>query len=210
VETGVLVRALSAERLGRYVMAAGGLRGGLRLYEWNLAVSAAFHEPLSYLEVAMRNAIHHRLAQLAGQDDWWNSGGLVFAPAAVNAIEVALYQAGRRVGSTPGHVVAALPFGFWVSLLSSGGPAAYEVQLWRPALHRAFPHFRGHRRHVHQRLETMRLLRNRIAHHEPIYYRHLAADYGRLLTILGWISVDFAWVGARSRVPALLATKPST
>jgi hypothetical protein len=32
-----------------------------------------------------------------------------------------------------------------------------------------------------------------------------------MLTILGWVSADFAaWVAARSRVPALLATKPAT
>ena len=41
----------------------------------------------------------------------------------------------------------------------------------------------------------MRLLRNRIAHHEPIHYRHLAADYDRMLTILGWVSADFAALG---------------
>jgi len=59
-------------------------------------------------------------------------------------------------------------------------------------------------------MEHMRLFRNRIAHHEPIHYRHLMADHERLLTIVGWISADFAdWVAARSRVPALLAGKPT-
>jgi len=75
-------------------------------------------------------------------------------------------------------------------------------------------HFRtigAPRRVVHQRLVNMRLLRNRIAHHEPIHYRHLAVDYDRMMAILGWISADFAaWVDARSRVPALLAIKPAT
>ena len=126
-------------------------------------------------------------------------------------IEQAVYQASRRTGSTPGHVVAALSFGFWVTLCSSGGSALYENRLWRPALHRAFPFYRGPRRQVHQRLEHMRLFRNRIAHHEPIHYRHLAADYDTILTIVGWVSVEFAaWVAARSRVPALLAIKPAT
>jgi hypothetical protein len=57
----------------------------------------------------------------------------------------------------------------------------------------------------------MRLFRNRIAHHEPIHYRHLAADYATILLILGWVSPDFAaWVDGRSRVPVLLAAKPAT
>ena len=99
----------------------------------------------------------------------------------------------------------------WNLSLSSGGGAAYETRLWAPALHRAFPHYRGPRRSVHQRLVTMRLFRNRIAHHEPIHYRHLAADHATMLTILGWVSPEFAaWVDSRSRVPTLLAIKPAT
>ena len=116
-----------------------------------------------------------------GGKDWWTSPALVLAPEATDMIAMALYQARFRTGATPGHVVAALPFGFWVSLLSSGGGATYETRLWRPALHRAFPHYRGPRRSVHQRLVTMRLLRKRIAHHEPIHYRHLAADHATML-----------------------------
>ena len=46
----------------------------------------------------------------------------------------------------PGRLVAALSFGFWVSLVGSGGHidprgsrATYEMTLWRPALRGAFP-----------------------------------------------------------------------
>jgi len=205
-----LVRVLSADRLGPYVAAMRSRQGGMRLYEWNLDVSAAFYETLSYLEVALRNALHRRLALHLGRQDWWDAP-ISLAPEAANMITAAIYQTSRRTGSTPGHVVAALSFGFWVGLLSSGGAAEYETRLWRPALHRAFPNYRGPRRVVHQRLVNMRLLRNRIAHHEPIHYRHLAVDYDRMMAILGWISADFAaWVDARSRVPALLAIKPAT
>ena len=81
-----------------------------------------------------------------------------------------------------------------------------------PALYRwRFPTIEARGGLVHQRLVDMRLLRNRIAHHEPIHYRHLAADYERMLTILGWSVGGLCRLGrARSRVPALLATKPAT
>lgn len=49
METDVLVRVLSADRLGPYVAAMRSRQGGMRLYEWNLDVSAAFYETLSYL-----------------------------------------------------------------------------------------------------------------------------------------------------------------
>ncbi|GAA1880408.1 hypothetical protein GCM10009687_55860 [Asanoa iriomotensis] len=115
----------------------------------------------------------------------------------------------RRADGKPGHVVAALPFGFWVGLVSAGRGRNYETMLWRPAIHRAFPHYRGPRPPVHQRLETLRLLRNRIAHHEPIHSRHLAADYGSLLSVAGWLSPAFeGWIKSTSRIPALLAGRP--
>jgi hypothetical protein len=210
VSTGEVVRALSAERLGPYLAATGDVNSGIRLYDWNLAVSAAFYEVLSHFKVAVRNGLHDQLCQLTQRPDWWMSPGLVFAPEAAEMIAHAVHQARRRVGRQPGHVVAALPFGFWVTILSAGGSAAYETRRWRPALHRAFSNYRGPRRPLHRRLEHMRLFRNRIAHHEPIHYRHLAADHATILPVLEWISADFAdWVAARSRVPALLAGKPT-
>ena len=60
------------------------------------------------------------------------------------------------------RLVAALPFGFWVSLLERGGrsvvPSApkrdYDMTLWRPALHRAFPNARLWRVNAPSRLDT--------------------------------------------------------
>jgi hypothetical protein len=194
-----------------YTAVMGDVDGGLRLYVWNAAVSAAFIESLSHLEVALRNGIHRQLTLRTGREDWWHSPMVLLTPEAADMVADAVHQASRRTASTSGHVVAALSFGFWVGLFSTGGSADYETRLWRPTLRLAFPNYRGPRRPLHQRLVNMRLLRNRIAHHEPIHYRHLAADYQRMLTILGWISTEFAaWVDGRSRVPALLAAKPAT
>ena len=163
----------------------------------------------------MRNAIHQRLALLTSVG---TTGGT--SPHSALAPEASGHDrdgdvpgARGRLGSTPGHVVAALPFGFWVGLLSSGGVARLRDEAvaagTSPGVS-ATIEARGGR--VHQRLVTMRLFRNRIAHHEPIHYRHLRGRLRqRMLTIVGWVSADFAgWVAARSRVPALLATKPAT
>ena len=115
--------------------------------------------------------------------------------------------------ATPARLVAALSFGFWVSLLGSGGRmdpdgrrANYEMTLWRPALRRAFPHRTPlTRKQAHRPLNALRKLRNRIAHHEPIFARPLLEDHQRILEVTGWISPGVqAWVKHHSRVPIVL------
>jgi hypothetical protein len=54
----------------------------------------------------------------------------------------------------------------------------------------------------------LRILRNRIAHHSPIYRRDLSADHARILRLLGYVSWDYAgWVLAHDRVPLVLAAR---
>lgn len=84
----------------------------------------------------------------------------------------------------PGKVIAALMLGTWVMLLSRGGTSAlgraidYETNLWRPALRFGFATGtftstgrarRPTRGAVHQRASNLQRLRNRAAHHEPIF-----------------------------------------
>ncbi|MDG4822473.1 hypothetical protein O7635_11490 [Asanoa sp. WMMD1127] len=207
---GEVEKALSPARVEPYLRGMGGDRpAAIRLYEWNTAISGAFYESLAHLEVGLRNGINDQLRAMAHRDDWWDSPALTLTASALDMLVKAKGEVARRANSKPGHVVAALPFGFWVGLLSAGRGCNYETTLWRPAIHRAFPHYRGPRAPLHQRLETLRLLRNRIAHHEPIHRRHLAADYGTLLLAAGWLSADFAvWIRSTSRIPAVLAARP--
>lgn len=204
-------KALSSARLEPYVKAAGGnLSDGVALYGWNTAVSAAFFELLGHVEVGLRNTVDQQLADLAGRADWWLSPRIRLVASAQDMIQKATAEVGRRrTAGNVGHVIASLPFGFWVGLLSSGRDCNYEMALWRPGLHLAFPGYRGTRAELHRKLENLRLLRNRIAHHEPIHGRHLAADHQAILTVAGWIAPQFAaWVESGSRVGAVLAAQP--
>ena len=85
--------------------------------------------------------------------------------------------------------------------------ANYEMTLWRPALRRAFPGApKLNRKAAHSPFEHMRLLRNRIAHHEPVHARRLDKDYESILKVLEWMSPEArTWVKASSRIPDLLA-----
>ena len=85
--------------------------------------------------------------------------------------------------------------------------ANYEMTLWRPALRHGFPNApKPNRKAVHRPFECMRLLRNRIAHHEPIYARQLGKDYESILHVLNWMSPEIrVWVESSSKIPDLLS-----
>jgi hypothetical protein len=211
-----LETSLSPERMATYVARAGGDREkAVRLYTWNTAVSAAFYRPLQGLEVALRNAMHRELSRRYSAD-WYDDPAPGLDAGTLARIAAARADL-RRDGypDDPPHMVAALSFGFWVTLLGAGGrmpiggKANYEMTIWRAGVFRAFPHVRTSRKAVHTPLDYLRTFRNRIAHHEPILDRHLAADYASLLQVAGWINPETqTWISHHSRVPALLAQSP--
>ena len=207
--------SLSSERVGTYLHAAQGDREkAIRLHVWNTGVSAAFYGPLQGLEVALRNAMHQRLADRYG-GAWYDNVNAGLDRGAKERIVGARTELARDGhGDDPYRIVAALSFGFWVSLLGPGGrlgdgrKANYEMTLWRPALRGAFAHCTNlNRKQAHRPLNALRTLRNRIAHHEPIFARDLAQDHGHILVVAEWISpATRAWIQHHSRVPGMLRT----
>ena len=114
--------SLSPERLATYLDAAGRYREqAIQLHDWNTAASAAFCGPLQGLEVALRNAMHRRLAERYGPA-WYDNPAAILDKRALEQVESAKsgLARDRRENSSP-QVVAALTFGFWVSLLGPGG-----------------------------------------------------------------------------------------
>ncbi|WP_035950746.1 hypothetical protein [Parafrankia sp. EUN1f] len=196
---------LSPPRLTPYLRAVGGsAEAGIRLYWWNSAVSAAFYGPLHCLEIGLRNTLHDTLRRHYARPDWWTLTQLKphGARKVKEAYEKLAGSDGRQFG--PDDVVATLTFGFWVALLSRG----YDRTLWVPTLHRAFPHYRGSRRELHDSLEAMLLLRNRVMHYEPIHHRDLAADRAKIYRLLGYLSPEAAReVEPLDRIPEILSRR---
>ena len=200
---------LSHERLGTYLSAKGGDREeAVRLHVWNTAVSAAFYEPLQILEVTLRNAMNLRLGARYGVA-WYDNDRVGLNRGALDRISHTKEKLGREgYVVNPHRIVAAQSFGFWVSLLGPGGRGAdYEMTLWRPALRKTFPHCDTLiRSDAHSQLNTLRTLRNRIAHHEPIFSRNLGEEYELILKIAGWISpTTRTWIEYQSRAPSLIS-----
>jgi hypothetical protein len=201
-----LLRCLSQPRLGTYQTACGNdFDRALELYVWNGQAAAAFLESMHFLEVALRNVLNDALTS-TWSPTWYKDAGVPLNPGARNKIRDAISRAtdDGAIPEIPGRVVAELTFGFWWSLLAVG----YDRTLWPRALKAAFP-ASARRGRLHTSLDQMRLLRNRCAHHEPIFVRDLALDWSTLLRTTGVISPAFrAWVQSVSRVPAVLAAKP--
>jgi len=211
-ELATLERRISVERLTPYRHATGNdLARAVALYEWNAAASAAFWVTLGHLEVLIRNAMHDQLttwsARGFGEPRWYLDPGRVFTPEAQQDVATARRRATRQGHETPGRIVAELPLGFWRFLLAS----RYERTLWLPCLRQAFPNIRGRgmRRDVHAGIRDLHLLRNRIAHHEPIHNRRLSDLNDQIFTVAGWICpTTRAWISAQSQVQAVLAKRP--
>jgi len=191
-----LERTLSLDRLRNYrLVAAGNPEMAIRLYLWNVALSQSMYAPLQCFEVALRNAIVEVLENPYGIN-WYEN--IQWQQRETDIIEEAkdyLREFGVAVG--PSAMIGALNLGFWVGLLDRH----YENDLWRPHLRRAFPNAPNplRRKDVYSIVHRLRKLRNRIAHHEPIFSRQLSDDHELILQFVSWICVDTSgWLRCHS------------
>lgn len=204
----VIRKRLSEARLQRYEREMGGdLSAALELYQWNTEVCAAFYGLLQGVEVVLRNAISEQMQDLhvdrGFNESWFDDPFGLLDSRRLGDIEEAcnrIVHDGHVV--THDRIISQLTFGFWRYLLS----ARYEHTLWVPALRKAFPGLPGvRRRFIAGRVERLHYLRNRIAHHEPIYPRRLDRDVTEAMEVVAAICPTSAgWLEVHSWAPAML------
>ena len=203
-EISSLVSTVSSTRISTYRQQVESDAEALQLYTWNTAAAAAFYGPLQTLEVTLRNAVHDLMRKAHGTT--WFDNGQLLRQAEQGKVETAvqhLDELGKQ--PTAGRVIAELHFGFWVALFAN----AYDTTIWRTDLHRIFTPRVKSRQGLHDALDRLRTLRNRIAHHEPIFQRRLQDDYKRICNITGFLSPPtLAWLRHHSRVSDVLAVQP--
>ena len=208
VTLSLLEQRFSLPRMAKYrtSVRGGNLTTAFALYEWNAQISAAFWSTISYVEVLMRNAMHNALTAWAGTEDWFLRQG-VFTHETQSAITKACERATRR-DTRPrvaDQVVAELSFDFWRFLMIP----AYDRSLWQPCLAAVWG--QPLRKDVENVVKPIYALRNRIAHHEPIYYRNLRDRQHELETLASWICpTTAAWIASHSQITAVLGRRPPT
>ncbi|MEX0166989.1 Abi family protein [Pseudomonas brassicacearum] len=246
------LQALSYARLSNYRSFFGVSDDAqvLGLYEWNEDVSAVLFRTLSRIEIVLRNRFHGAMSQRygivgsAGSKDWYLHVAL--NPLSSKKIgKITHHRRGKHIqpkvpAPTPDDVISRLTLGFWPHLLDLERDVHHRLVDWGPILIDVLPGHRQrqaaywaklkHRDALFARLDLCNELRNRIAHHEPVWklgplmeegrYRtakplaieaaapstpiemlvRLQLIYGRLTELLQWLSPDIAALHLQSEL----------
>ena len=188
-----LVRSLSVERLQPYKLPKhtnpdeSEYDWPLR-YIWNIKLCESLYPGLQNLEIALRNAIHNSLAAAYGTEFWFLEDGLL-KDYERERIERAGRNIPKKKRKFAGKYIAELGFGFWIALFHK----RYHDSLVPRIMKAAFP---GKprpmkRSAVVRDLNTIRQLRNRVFHHEPIWNsRQLAHLHNQILQYIAWLNYE--------------------
>lgn len=121
-----------------------------------------------------------------------------------------LERARRNVRST-GKVIPELKFVFWQKMFTR----RHDSRIWNPQLRRVMPNLAPLqpvsilRKSIYSHLERVRRLRNRIAHHEPVFSRMLMDDYQAILMLVNYrCAVTAAWLDSTQKVSTIVEAKP--
>jgi hypothetical protein len=161
-------------------------------YLWNVALCEALYPTFNYFEIALRNAIHREAMQHRGNPWWfrgrksWNTGFLLDREA--DQVDRAHAEVQKRTAVTPGRIVAELRLGFWNALFYS----AYRNTFYAPIAKAIFPGASSkqiNQSQMEKRITRIRLLRNRVVHHERIWDSPtLVSDHALIVETIEWIS----------------------
>ncbi len=183
-EPGSAVRVLSQPRLQKYVAARpDDLGRALALYGWNADVSAALMLPAHFAEVSVRNAVSEALTMIYGEKWPWNPTFVQSLPSSKIGYNPRRdLQSTAKQQPTTGKVIAELKFVFWQTMFT----ARHKDRIWSGRIQGLFPQALvtsddALRDQLYGDLETIRTLRNRTAHHEPIFLRKLDEDLATIL-----------------------------
>lgn len=180
-------KSLSSPRFLTYLKVAGSddLKA-IELYQWNAKLSQSMYIYLQGWEVCLRNKLNDFLS-------WKYNSNWPYDPRAIRQLngndkrrlqEAKDRQESQRCTAPApiSAIVADLSAGFWVSLLSKN----YEIPFaWRYNLKRVFPIDAAlTRRPSWEICNDMLNLRNRVAHHEPIFTLPLSQQFRDLQRIV--------------------------
>ena len=168
--------------------------------------------PIHICEVVVRNCVSDALEAVYGPRWPWDPTFLLSLPDIYGHYNprrdlrtVALAQ------PTTGKVIPELKFVFWQEMFTK----RHDTRIWKPHLKRVFP---GHdpaksvvalRKKIYADLGEIRELRNRIAHHEPIFTRRLSEDFEILVELVRLkCQLVASWMVGNQNADALIARPP--
>lgn len=204
--------ALSQTRLNTYRKIAGNLKPAINLYLWNANISCYFLFPLHVCEVVIRNAVSNALTNVYGEKWPWDKAFALSLPDREHGYNPRkdLQKAAKKMKNT-GKVIPELKFIFWQDLFTRRN----DMRIWDNNLLKVIPNIDRNkpiselRENIYNRLDYIRVFRNRIAHHEPIINRNLREDYDKILETISFVSLDTAkWVDDNQQITTYLNYRP--
>ena len=112
---------------------------------------------------------------------------------------------------TVGKVIPELKFAFWQRMFTQ----RHDARLWNKHLRMVLPQLEPSekvatlRQGIYEDLEHIRKLRNRIAHHEPIFTRNLSDDFERILKLIeARCRVTADWMLSNQQAVTFISAKP--
>lgn len=197
---------MSTPRMNRYLGACNNdTKKAMTLYRKNLKLSQELFTVISCFEVALRNGIDRHYKNIHGNNwlrDFAQNGG-VFGSGATNKSQKAIKDTISKLGGLYTHprLVSELGFGFWRFLF-----ARNQYRLAGRTLQHIFPKLPPTTRLVQYnaatifvKLERVNKIRNRIAHHDPICFRHgmnlintnfPLSYYNTIIELFSWLDID--------------------
>lgn len=206
-------QALSSPRVSTYenavTLASTDDPLALDLYAWNSLAAGALLAPLHVCEVVIRNAVSDAITFVYGNNWPWSYGFELSLPA--GRLKELKEARDKQGVTTTGKLIPELTFSFWQSMFTS----RHDVRIWQPYIDRVLPNLppslppHKKRSLVYQELDAVRALRNRIAHHEPIFLRNLSDDYQKIIEVIGFrCQLTAAWLDQYQTAKEIIAKKP--
>lgn len=173
-----IFNSLSADRLEKYKKHKDKTFSDLETvqrYLYNIEVSAEVSKAVHILEVVLRNQLAHEWNKFLSCSDWPMNKQGIPTTNKFQRMHQKIDEAISRAGGSHknGKVIAELSFGFWVHLFDS----KFDVQnikliqrilpqrtQWDKALTKEIKNIRDDFQMINE-------LRNRVAHHEPIFHQ---------------------------------------
>lgn len=165
-------------------------------YQDNIRISQALYPELSILEVTLRNAINLTLCKHISET--WIEDEIQQQKILAEQEHAKLLRAYNETMKeykqqrfTIGKVIANLNFGFWTGLCSK----RYSTKIWhkKECFRGVFANYPSEAQQINmlsKKLTSIRKLRNRIFHYEPILTKSLLNKYNEILEVMSYLPQD--------------------
>ncbi len=171
----------------------------LALHRFNARLSGLLLETIGGFEIVLRNAVVTSIMNHFDRPDWYRARSFtqrLDARRRTNIREACRVLENRNRPPNSDRIVAELTFNFWVALPNG----KYRETFWIPFLRTVWPAGEDVRK-LHKDLLRIRDLRNRIAHHEPVFASGWRESSDLALHRLEQLSPHHhAWLSGRVRM----------